>query len=510
MFVDVLVAEIGSTTTLLNAFTGLSGDNPAPLFLGQGQAPTSVLAGDVRVGLDAARADLAAKLGCDSLECGDFLATSSAAGGLRMCVHGLVYDMTVKAAMAAALGAGAVIRQTTAGKLSEYELDELHEVDPKLIMLAGGTDYGEQQTAIYNARVLADAGIKVPVVYAGNVQCVRAVKKIFAAAGIPLFVTENVYPKLDLLNIEPARQVIQQAFEENIVRAPGMEHIRERVNGEILPTPGAVMETARVLYESLGDLVVFDVGGATTDVHSVTPGSEEISLLATGPEPLAKRTVEGDLGVYVNARSLLQQVGRETVLAELGQGDSGEMGLGHCAPVGAAGEHLAGAAGEHSAGAAGGHSAGACGEFPLDTVLADYRPIPESAEQMRLTSCLCRHCALMALERHVGRLRYVYSPSGRRTVAEGKDLSLVRTLVATGGALTKLQGREAIMQELVDFNKSGMALYPAPGRAEIRYDHHYIMASLGVLSKRYRWAVPVLMQASFANRPLASNLGGGQ
>ena len=59
MKVDVLVAEIGSTTTVVNAFTDLESDNP--VFWGQGQAPTSVLEGDVRIGLQGAVDDLCRK-----------------------------------------------------------------------------------------------------------------------------------------------------------------------------------------------------------------------------------------------------------------------------------------------------------------------------------------------------------------------------------------------------------------------------------------------------------------
>ena len=56
MKIDVLVAEIGSTTTVVNAFDRIN--EAEPVFLGQGQAPTSVLAGDVRVGLQGAVDDL--------------------------------------------------------------------------------------------------------------------------------------------------------------------------------------------------------------------------------------------------------------------------------------------------------------------------------------------------------------------------------------------------------------------------------------------------------------------
>ena len=142
MFIDVLVAEIGSTTTLVNAFSGIAGGTPR--FIAQGQAATSVLEGDVRVGLRGALADMQARQGWDTLEYGEMFATSSAAGGLRMCVCGLVYDMTVKAAEAAALGAGAIVKLATAGKLSEYDLMDLKAADPNLILLAGGTDYGER------------------------------------------------------------------------------------------------------------------------------------------------------------------------------------------------------------------------------------------------------------------------------------------------------------------------------------------------------------------------------
>ena len=80
MKVDVLVAEIGSTTTVVNAFIGLHTDNP--VFWAQGQAPTSVLDGDVRIGLQGAIDDLCKKMGIDKLEYDEMLATSSGSEAL--------------------------------------------------------------------------------------------------------------------------------------------------------------------------------------------------------------------------------------------------------------------------------------------------------------------------------------------------------------------------------------------------------------------------------------------
>ena len=304
MKVDVLVAEIGSTTTVVNAFKDIDSDNP--VFWAQGQAPTSVLEGDVRIGLQGAIDDLCAKMDIDNLEYDEMLATSSAAGGLKMTVHGLVYDMTARAAKEAALGAGGIIHFVTAGKLRRTDLAKIREINPNLILIAGGVDYGERDTAIDNAEKIRALGLKTPIIYAGNIENQEEMKLIFdEESGQQLYNVDNVYPKIDDLNVEPCRKVIQDAFEDHIIHAPGMEHVRDMVSGPIIPTPGAVMECTRLLYDCIGDLIVLDVGGATTDLHSVATESDQVARIMIAPEPKAKRTVEGDLGVYVNRMKVI-------------------------------------------------------------------------------------------------------------------------------------------------------------------------------------------------------------
>ena len=77
MKIDALVAEIGSTTTVVNAFDGLDTDNPR--FLGSGFSPTTVLEGDVTIGLTGAINELKSKLNTDSLLAKETFASSSAA-----------------------------------------------------------------------------------------------------------------------------------------------------------------------------------------------------------------------------------------------------------------------------------------------------------------------------------------------------------------------------------------------------------------------------------------------
>ncbi|MBR2620012.1 MAG: glutamate mutase L, partial [Firmicutes bacterium] len=285
--VDVLVAEIGSTTTVVNAFKDIDTDNP--VFWAQGQAPTSVLEGDVRIGLQGAIDDLCKKMDIEKLEYDEMLATSSAAGGLKMTVHGLVYDMTARAAKEAALGAGGIIHYVTAGRMRRTDIAKIKEINPNLILIAGGVDYGERDTALDNAEMIRNMGLKTPVIYAGNIENQEEMKLIFdEESGQKLYNVDNVYPKIDDLNVEPCRKVIQDAFEDHIIHAPGMEHVRDMVNGPIIPTPGAVMECTKLLYDCLGDLIVLDVGGATTDLHSVATESDQVARIMIAPEPKAK------------------------------------------------------------------------------------------------------------------------------------------------------------------------------------------------------------------------------
>lgn len=451
MKVDLISAEIGSTTTVVNAFTDMNTDNPR--FVGQGQSYTTVLEGDVTKGLKNAFKDLKKKLQASYIEYNEFFATSSAAGGLRMTVHGLVHDMTVKAATEAALGAGANIKNITSGRLRRSDIKKLREIKPNIILLAGGVDYGERDTGIYNAECISQIEeLKdTPVIYAGNIENQEEIREIFNETSRKVYIVENVYPKIDKLNVAPTRKKIQQVFEEHITKAPGMEKVRELVNMSILPTPGAVMKATQLLEQEIGDLVVVDVGGATTDVHSVTLGSQEISEILVSPEPMAKRTVEGDLGVYINVNNIIDSI----TVNEL----SRKMGISI---------------------------------EELQTIIDNYKPIPETKKQKNLIKQLTLEASTIAIKRHAGRLRYLYGTTGKKTIAEGKDLTNVKYIVGTGGALTRLEGIN-ILRKMIQ--GSGDELLPSK-KVKILVDRLYIMASLGVISEKYpKGALKLLLKS---------------
>jgi uncharacterized protein (TIGR01319 family) len=452
MIIDALVAEIGSTTTVVNAFDGLNTDNPR--FLGSGFSPTTVLDGDVNIGLYKAIENLKEKLGVNDLQAKETFASSSAAGGLKMSVHGLVYDMTVKAAKEAALGAGANIKMITSGILDEYQVDEIKDQKLNIIMIAGGVDYGERKTAIENAKSIASLKLNIPVIYAGNIQNHHIIKKIFSEYNQNdyLYISDNVYPKIDDLQVDKTRKIIQDVFHEHIVKAPGMNKVKDIIHEDIIPTPGAVMEASILLQSDIGDLLTIDIGGATTDIHSVTKTSENIEKIMIAPEPFAKRTVEGDLGVYINKDNLVKIIGMEELSQEL-----------------------------------------KISQDKLNDLLEHYSVIPNS-DQYPLTERLTFEAFKQALNRHAGRLIKMFDASGKHIYAEGKDLSNVKHLIATGGALTQLKNRRKIIEDNLQL-PSGERLKPSKNTS-IWIDNQYIMASVGVLSKKHPEAALRLLKQS--------------
>ena len=448
MVIDLLVAEIGSTTTVLNAFDKL---DKVPSFIGQGQGKTTVDTGNVLDGIYEAMKALEKNIG-EKIEYRDFIATSSAAGGLKMTVHGLVHDMTVKAAKEAALGAGANLKFLTSGKLRRTDLKKITEIRPNIILIAGGVDYGERETALDNAEAIRSLNLSIPVIYAGNIENREEIREIFKDTKVDLFITENVYPAIDSLNVEPARAVIQEVFEKHIIHAPGMEKVREMVSGTIMPTPGAVIEAAKLLYEDIGDLMVIDVGGATTDVHSVCEDSEKYSLMMLNPEPKAKRTVEGDLGMYVSRQNVYDLMDKEELSAKFGRS-----------------------------------------EEEMNHFVENLPPIPTDKEEIKLAEELGKAATKTAVERHTGYLRVIFGVKGKKTYAVGKDLTNVRWIIGTGGALTKLPDRENLLSSIFYLKKD----FLLPNReAALLYDNDYIMASLGCMSKRYPDAALKLLKKS--------------
>ena len=443
---EIIAVEVGSTITKALAF----GDGR---ILGRATALTTPA--DVSAGLCEVGERLKAACGLALADAGRVYATSSAAGGLRMTVHGLTRDLTARAAEEAALGAGANLKLVTAGRLGERQLKKIAAIRPNLVMLAGGVEGGEEETVLANARAIAELGLDCPVVYAGNAVLRDDVREVFASAGRDVEVVENVYPRFDELNVEPVRAVIQRLFAERLVLAPGMDELRRLAGGRVSPVPAAVLRAAELLAEKAGDLVVVDVGGATTDVHSVVgkrcqepfsgtaqQGAAQKRFLtpfSDDPQVVSRRTVEGDLGVFASADSAWAAMGRK----------------GAPAPLAA---------------------------------------LPSCDEERAVSRELAMGCTELGLVRHAGRfIPGAVLPDGRVPV-RGRDLRSARLVVGTGGALAALEGGLESLERAMKAHRREALLPPAD--AELRLDRDYVFAACGSFAADFPDLALALMLAS--------------
>ncbi|MBC2425496.1 methylaspartate mutase accessory protein GlmL, partial [Clostridium beijerinckii] len=386
-----LLLDFGSTYTKL---TAVDIENEGILATAK---DITTIESDIMVGFNKAYEKLTEQLEGKEVNFVKKLACSSAAGGLKMIAIGLVPELTAEAAKRAALGAGARVLNVYSYDLTNKEVEEIKNSNLDIILLAGGTDGGNKECMIHNAKMLAEHGVKLPIVVAGNKVVSDEVSEIFDKASIFYRVTENVMPKLNTLNVEPAREEIRQIFMKKIVEAKGMSNAESFINGILMPTPAAVLKAARVLAEGtdkedgIGDLIVVDIGGATTDVHSLADGepSKPGVTLRGLEEPFAKRTVEGDLGMRYSAISLWEASGTRKLQKYL---CDNTVDVEACCKYRA--EHI--------------------------------KMVPETEEEIKFDEAMAKVATDMAMERHVGVIESMYTPMGVIYSQIGKDLLNVK------------------------------------------------------------------------------------
>ena len=448
----VLLVDFGSTYTKTTAVEAESGQ-----LLGTAQSYTTVEQ-DISLGLEKALAELKGQTGAVKYE--KRYACSSAAGGLRMIASGLVPSLTSEAAKRAALGAGAKVIRTYAYELTEDDTAEIAALAPDILLLCGGTDGGNSACALHNAQAIASIGRDFPVVVACNRACAKKCAEILTAAGREAIVTENVMPQFNSLNIEPCQKVIREVFLRRISQAKGLSRMHELISGILMPTPAAVLQALTVLSEELGELCAVDLGGATTDIYSITEGlpTKAGTVLRGLPEPYAKRTVEGDIGMRYSAHGVLEAVGLKRL----------------CAHADVTEEQMT---------------------AWLARIQESKGILPREPWEQQADFALAATAIEVGLARHAGEIEAVYTPMGLAYQQTGKDLTRVKQLLLTGGALIHTGKAAELAQRAM-----GTSYYPnslMPRQAQAVVDRHYILSAMGLLSQYDRTLAKTMMIKEF-------------
>lgn len=402
-------------------------------------------------GFNAAMKGIEEKLGPDA-EYVEKLACSSAAGGLKMVAIGLVPDLTAEAAKRAALGAGARVLKTFSFNLSSDEVREIEEINPDIILLAGGTNGGNKDTIIFNAKALADSSIRKPVIVAGNKSARDEIRKIFDEAKVEYYVSDNVMPRLNVLDVDSAREEIRHVFMSRIIEAKGMGEAQKFIEGILMPTPQSVLKAAEVLSkgsdkeDGVGDLIVVDIGGATTDVHSLCDGEPTkpgVNMRGL-EEPFAKRTVEGDLGMRYSALSLFEASSTREIKRYLKNKDQNI-------------------------------------EEECRRRSENIMMVPKTPEEIDFDEAMAKVATSHSMSRHAGSVEAIYSPMGMIYTQTGKDLLEIRYVIGTGGVLVHSEHPEEILKAGCFTEEEISSLKPL--HPQFAVDKTYILSAMGLLAE---------------------------
>ncbi|MGW1060171.1 glutamate mutase L [Micromonospora rubida] len=433
-------ADVGSTYTKAAVVDLGSGR-----LVGAGSAPTTV-GSDVLRGLDAAVA--AASVG---VAVGDapWYVCSSAGGGLRLAVVGYEPLVTAQAGRRVGLSAGANVVHVAAGRLGAAGLAALRAARPDVVLLVGGTDGGDAEVLTHNATRLARARWRVPVVLAGNVDVRDGLGALLVAAGVPVTVADNVLPRIGVLAPASARAAIREVFLRHVIGGKGLSRGPRFSRLVRAATPDAVLTGVEVLADAVGgDLVVVDVGGATTDVYSVLtpderadgPGREVAGTLWRA------RTVEGDLGVRWSAPGVVRAAVEERLV-----GGGEEAGLAAAAQVRA----------------------------------ADPGFLPGGDADREVDARFAALAATVAVRRH--------ARGGATGERGGRDLRDVRLLVGSGGVLRHVTPvvSAVVLGAVLGDHAGG---WPVPRDARPVVDVDYVLAAGGLLAGDHPVAAGALLR----------------
>jgi uncharacterized protein (TIGR01319 family) len=328
--VTLLLLDVGSTFTkaaLVDDGGGLLARAAVPTTSGPGRDVLEGVSEVCRALASSTRAPVPDPLDPAARE--RVLACSSAGGGLRLAVVGYERAVTAEAGHRVGLSAGARVVHVAAGPLTGAGVAALRTARPDVVLLVGGTDGGNAEVLVHNARRLARARVGAPVVVAGNVAGRDEVAAELGTTRRRATLTDNVLPSIGVVHPGPARRAIREVFLRHVIGGKGLSRGPRFARLVRAATPDAVLAGVEVVADVLGeDVLVVDVGGATTDVYSVlTPQGEDASLRKHVVETLWRaRTVEGDLGMRGGAPGVLAAA-REEGLLTVGAAPGGPPGV---------------------------------------------------------------------------------------------------------------------------------------------------------------------------------------
>lgn len=417
----------------------------------------STVSTDASAALELLYGQIKKEIGETSFASAAKLATSSAAGGLRMAVIGLTQTLSNVAGRNAAFGAGAKIVRSYSGLLTKEDVEELQSLDIEIILLCGGYEGGNTTAVLHNVDMLGSMDSRFPIIYAGNSEIMKDVKIKLYLKRKECFVVNNIIPAVGEINSEPTEDLIRNIFLERITNMKGLDKVRNMIDRIVMPTPAAVLKAGELLSTGcegeagLGELMIVDIGGATTDIHTYCkPRAFRGAKIVGSPEPYARRTVEGDLGMRESSGLVIGEIGAANAAKDLNITE----------------ERLENAIGRRLAN--------------IDFLPADDRET-ETLE-LAVDQCIAQYACRIAARRHSGRVEPVHSKVCG-FVQKGKNLTRISTIIGTGGPIIHSSCPDKILKEALSTARDEKLNYMLPAECRFLLDRDYVFYAAGILGE---------------------------
>lgn len=244
-----------------------------------------------------------------------FYTTSSAGGGLQILVIALASSDTGSIAKAVTFSAGGVVLDSFAidDDLPRVEkIRRMAHLSPDLVLMAGGYNDGAIAGVINMAQLVAFSkpkpkygSGKLPLVFCGNPQ-VRPYLKGMLDKLFDISFVENIRPDGLSFNLKPAIDETHRLFMDHVMQmAPGYSKLSKMTAIPILPTPAAVNTILNEYSRKhKANVILADMGGATTDIFSSIEGNIE-------------RTVAANTGMSYSISNIVKESSIESLLEQI-------------------------------------------------------------------------------------------------------------------------------------------------------------------------------------------------
>jgi hypothetical protein len=241
-----------------------------------------------------------------------FVATSSAGQSLRTVMVGLMPGVSIESARRLAMATYLNVTDEislTDRRREEEQIDLILRARPDLILIVGGTDGGANESVLRMVDLVAVAAGLFPegelprVVYAGNRHLSATVADRLGDQ-LPLVLTPNIRPSLELEDLESARLRLADVISElRSSRILGYEELRQWTGGNLMLTADAFGRICRYLsqvYDPAKGVMGVDLGGDHTTIAAAFSGDLRL-------------TVCSDLGLGASLPGLLRLTSLEKV-----------------------------------------------------------------------------------------------------------------------------------------------------------------------------------------------------